>query len=178
MFYYLYQITNRVNNKIYIGVHKTSNLDDGYMGSGKVILNAIEKYGIDNFEKTILEMFDDPETMYNREREIVTEEFISREDTYNLRRGGTGGFDYINKSDIAKFKGKRHTDETKAIIREKRLTAIADGSYDYVPTEDHKRKISEAKLGSKYKSRPAKTAEHKRKIAERMKQVWEERKRG
>lgn len=37
MFYYLYQITNLVNNKIYVGVHKTHKFDDGYMGSGKVI---------------------------------------------------------------------------------------------------------------------------------------------
>ena len=36
--------------------------------------------------------------MYAKEKEIVTEEFILREDTYNLRRGGYGGFDYINKN--------------------------------------------------------------------------------
>jgi hypothetical protein len=87
-----------VNNKIYVGVHKTSDLNDGYMGSGKVIKDAINKYGIDNFKKDILEYFEDSESMYAREKEIVTDEFLLREDVYNLRRGGTGGFDYINKS--------------------------------------------------------------------------------
>lgn len=96
-YYYIYQITNLVNNKIYVGVHKTSDLSDGYMGSGKVIKDAIRKYGIDNFRKDILETFENAEAMYAREKEIVTDEFLLREDVYNLRRGGSGGFDLINK---------------------------------------------------------------------------------
>lgn len=113
MFYYLYKITNLVNNKIYVGVHKTKNLNDGYMGSGKIICSAIKKHGIVNFEKTILKTFDTSEEMYASEKELVTEEFLKREDVYNLRRGGSGGFDYINKSGIVKFKGKRHKEANK-----------------------------------------------------------------
>lgn len=97
MFYYLYQITNLVNNKIYVGVHKTKSLNDGYMGSGSILKSAILKHGIFNFEKVILEHFDNQEAMYAREKEIVTEEFLERDDVYNLRRGGHGGFDHINK---------------------------------------------------------------------------------
>ena len=96
MFYYLYQITNLVNNKIYVGVHKTIDMNDGYMGSGKVIKRAIEKHGTDNFKKDILETFIDSESMYAKEKEVVTNTFLLREDVYNLRRGGLGGFDYIN----------------------------------------------------------------------------------
>lgn len=98
MHYYLYQITCLVNNKIYVGVHKTHDLNDGYMGSGKVIKAAFAKHGANNFTKVILETFDTSEAMYAREKEVVTDEFLAREDTYNLRRGGTGGFDYINKN--------------------------------------------------------------------------------
>lgn len=98
MHYYLYEIRNNLNGKIYVGVHRAKSLDDGYMGSGKVIKRAIQKHGLENFTKVILETFDDSTTMYAREKEVVTDEFLSRDDVYNLRRGGDGGFDYLNKT--------------------------------------------------------------------------------
>jgi len=101
MFYYLYEIKNNLNGKIYVGVHKTESLDDGYMGSGKVIRRAISKHGVENFTKVILEHFDDSTAMYAREKEIVTDEFLNNPNTYNLRRGGHGGFDFINGSGLS-----------------------------------------------------------------------------
>jgi hypothetical protein len=103
MFYYLYEIRNNLNGKIYVGVHKTNDMNDGYMGSGKVIRRAIEKYGVENFTKTVLEEFGTAEEMFAKEKEVVNDEFLLREDVYNLRRGGFGGFEFINKNGLNLF---------------------------------------------------------------------------
>ena len=81
---YLYQITNTINNKIYIGIHKTDNLNDGYMGSGVYLKNAQNKHGIENFTKEILFYFDTYKEAQEKEREIVNEDFLQRNDVYNF----------------------------------------------------------------------------------------------
>ena len=53
MTHYVYQITNLINNKKYIGKH-SGELNDSYLGSGENIKNAIKKYGKENFRKDIL----------------------------------------------------------------------------------------------------------------------------
>jgi hypothetical protein len=98
MFYIIYKITNTINGKIYIGKHKTKDLNDDYMGSGKHLRHAIAKYGIENFEKEILFRFDNETEMNTKEAELVTEEFCLKEDNYNLCPGGKGGWGYVNGS--------------------------------------------------------------------------------
>jgi hypothetical protein len=96
MFYTIYKITNMINGKIYIGKHQTKDLNDGYMGSGKHLIRAIKKYGIENFEKEIIFVFNNEDEMNAKEAELVTEEFIKEDNNYNLCVGGKGGFSYIN----------------------------------------------------------------------------------
>ena len=95
MHYTVYKITNQINGKIYIGYHKTKNLDDGYMGSGTYLKRAQEKHGIDNFTKEILFDFDNAEDMRKKEAELVNEEFLLRDDVYNLAYGGGYGWSCI-----------------------------------------------------------------------------------
>lgn len=166
---YLYQITNLINNKIYVGVHKTNDIDDGYMGSGTVIVSAIQKHGIAHFRKDILEFFDTYEAALAKEAEIVTDEFLLREDVYNLRRGGFGGFDYINSQNlnnaagngrlggIATYAKIKSDPELNASFKErssKRLRQLhADGLLSYnnfagrLHGADSKEKMSLAKTG-------------------------------
>jgi hypothetical protein len=96
MYYYLYKITNTVNNKIYIGIHQTNNLDDEYFGSGLMLHRAINKYGKCNFFKEIIEYFDSSEAMAAREKQIVNSKFVKSTRTYNIVEGGLGSFSYIN----------------------------------------------------------------------------------
>lgn len=100
MYYTIYKTTNLINGKFYIGKHQTKNLDDGYMGSGKRLKRSIAKYGLENFKKEILYIFETEDEMNAKEKELVTEEFCQRENTYNLCEGGKGGFGYINKNGL------------------------------------------------------------------------------
>ncbi len=100
MNFIIYQTTNKINGKIYIGKHKTVDLDDGYLGSGTLLLRAISKYGIENFEREVLHFLDSEEEMNTKERELVNEEFLKRDDVYNLKIGGEGGFDFLNRNQL------------------------------------------------------------------------------
>ena len=94
--YLIYQTTNLVNGKIYIGKHETFNIEDNYFGSGKYLLNAINKHGIENFEFKILIDLKNRKEMNLLEKMVVIEEFCKRNDVYNIKVGGDGGWDYIN----------------------------------------------------------------------------------
>lgn len=98
----IYEIKNKVNGKIYIGQHSSKELGS-YWGSGKLIKYSIEKYGIDNFERTILERCSTKNELNEREKY-----WIKKKDSinigYNLTEGGTGG-------DTSEF--IKYTDEWK-----------------------------------------------------------------
>lgn len=98
--YTIYKITNIVNNKVYIGKHETYDLDDGYMGSGKLLKHAQSKYGIESFKKEILYVFDTEHEMNAKEKELVTEEFCLDKSSYNLCVGGQGGFSHIRRDPL------------------------------------------------------------------------------
>lgn len=90
IYYIVYKTTNLVNGKIYIGVHKTSDLNDQYLGSNRILHAAIKKYGRENFSREVLCFCEDECEMYEIEQLIVDEDFVNRDDTYNIVTGGKG----------------------------------------------------------------------------------------
>jgi len=96
--HYLYKIENKLNKKVYIGIHSTENINDEYMGSSALVSQAIEKYGKNNFSKTILEYCSSREELVELEKKIVNKEFVARRDTYNLSVGGGGATSTWEKS--------------------------------------------------------------------------------
>jgi group I intron endonuclease len=105
----IYKTTNLLNGKIYIGKDRYNN--ENYLGSGKILKQAIQKYGRDNFNKEILEECQDEKIWLKREVYWI-EYFNSTKVGYNIALGGNGG-DTIsnnpNKDDIR----KRHSEKMK-----------------------------------------------------------------
>lgn len=87
-FFILYKTTNLINGKTYIGIHKTNNLDDGYLGSGFALTEALEKYGKDNFKREILEFCDSYDELIELEKVYVDIDWVKNKSNYNLKTGG------------------------------------------------------------------------------------------
>jgi hypothetical protein len=87
----LYQITNLLNGKYYIGVHRcgsTCRFGCRYMGSGQALKAAIKKYGREHFRKDILADNLAEQLAYQLENAVVTAAFITQSNTYNMTVGG------------------------------------------------------------------------------------------
>lgn len=170
MFYTIYQITNNVNGKIYIGKHQTKDLNDVYMGSGKHLRYAIEKYGIENFSKEILFIFDNEDEMNAKEAELVTEEFCFRENTYNLCPGGKGGWGYLNSTGLNRSEWHSQTLDTHmkkmSLLSLERMKELStDPCFIEKQSENGKRgRLKQKQMGINPFSGKKHTKETKRKI--------------
>lgn len=120
----IYKITNKITGKIYIGKDTTS--DPKYYGSGKLITRAITKYGINNFEKKIIEECSDYQTL--SEREIFWITFYNSTNLqvgYNISKGGDGGDTISNNPQ-----------------KEKIIHNIKKGLKNRIFTEEHRKNLS------------------------------------
>ena len=184
MFYTIYQITNLLDNKIYIGKHQTKNLDDGYMGSGKRINLDKLKYGLENFKKEILYIFDNELDMNAKEAELVSEDFCARQDTYNMTCGGFGSWNHINSNkeyfvEKAKNTVYNWSEEKKSLHNSKKsCSGNKNGMFNSQrfgklnpmfgkkQKDETKKKISLANIGKK------RTIDQKQKLAKILKESW------
>lgn len=90
-YHFIYKTTCNVTGRYYIGMHSTDNLDDGYLGSGRRLRYSINKYGIENHIREILEFCSSREELKSREEEIVNLSEIQKDNCLNLMEGGSGG---------------------------------------------------------------------------------------
>lgn len=97
----IYITTNLINNKSYVGYHCTININDKYLGSGKIITRSIKKHGRQNFKKEILEICNE-NNWEQRETYWINQKTTQWPNGYNLTNGGEGG-----KGKIASIKSKK-----------------------------------------------------------------------
>lgn len=100
-YHFIYKTTCTINENFYYGMHSTSNLEDGYIGSGTRLWHSIKKHGRENFKCEILEFLPDRKALVAREKELITEEMLHDPMCMNLKPGGEGGF--CNEEHALKF---------------------------------------------------------------------------
>lgn len=140
--FYIYEITNIINNKTYIGQHvcpkdKLPDEDKSYMGSGVLLTKAKKKYGIENFTKEIIAICNS-----RKEADILETQYIKiyREigkAEYNLAAGGKGS------------SGVKHSEEFRKRDSEMMKSLWTNEEYRNNMIEVHKGKISWAR-GKKF----------------------------
>lgn len=131
---FIYKTTNTINGKIYIGKSKLN--DPNYLGSGMILKQAIEKYGVHFFSKEILEECADDQVDAREIYWIEKYNSCDRGIGYNIAKGGTGGDTTTHHPD-------------KSLIIEKRKHGLGEWHSSMTEEEknNHAKKISDAKKG-------------------------------
>ena len=108
---YTYVIVNVANGMWYWGVRKPHRWpDDGYMGTSGYVNVDIEKYGRENFKKTILEFFDTYEEARDAEKDLIRPD-LNDQRCYNKSCGGK-----FAAGEKHPMYGRTHTEEAKQKI--------------------------------------------------------------
>ena len=107
-YFYIYKITcteGSFKNKFYIGQHSTSNLDDGYKGSGKKLLDYYKKYPKE-YTKEILCYCSNKSELDIKEKYYI--EHLYNENCLNIAKGGSGGDILANMNEAERIEfGKK-----------------------------------------------------------------------
>jgi len=169
-YYYVYKTVNLINNKFYIGVHKSKTKHDkSYFGSGVALSRAIEKHGIENFSNTVLAYYDSLQDAYAAEKLMVTEDTVNQKDCYNMIPGGKGGSaNYLmteeNLERMRQPKSQQVKDKISATLKGKsyltdegreKISQLSKGNQHakgmtYTHTQQAKDAIGASKLGVKW----------------------------
>ena len=163
---FIYMTRNNVTGKLYIGKHKRTmnpkDIDDSwYLGSGKILKQAIVKYGEENFERTILyECSSESQLNYMEEVFISYYNAVDDDTFYNITRGGEGVSGYVYTEEVKAKMRKPHkpmseearknmarvfSEETKKFLSKnakEKLTGIKH-------TEQSRKNMSEGHIGSR-----------------------------
>lgn len=157
---YVYLIVNNINGKTYVGQHKSTKKwnDDNYMGSGKYLKRAQNKYGIENFEKFFICYANSKKELDEQEIFWIAEYRKRGKAEYNIAKGGMGS------TGVGYWLGKKRgpmSDEQK-----QKISSSEKGKKAYIMTNDTRKKMSIAKKGNKHRLGKHLSEETKKKISE------------
>ena len=92
---FVYEWTNLINNKKYIGSHK-GNKNDGYMGSGLLFIRAVRKYKKINFIRKIY--FEGSNYREIEDKLLKEINVANNSEYYNMKNEALGGTFYGKKN--------------------------------------------------------------------------------
>lgn len=95
-YYLVYRTENLLTGHFYYGVHETNVIEDGYLGSGRKLKEAIKLYGAANFKRRVVARCRSRAKMYELEKKFIAP-WIGDPRCYNLHRGGKGGWQHVNE---------------------------------------------------------------------------------
>lgn len=124
--HFIYKTTCQVTGKFYVGMHSTDEVDDEYLGSGKILRYSIGKHGVENHRREILEFCPSREALKLREKEIVNEALLADPLNINLKYGGEGGWDHV---DFTPFRDPQIQNEISRKGNEKIVVLWKDPEY-------------------------------------------------
>lgn len=129
-FHIIYRTVNLVTGEYYTGMHSTDDLDDGYLGTGSIIKEQIDRYGRECFRRTILEHLPSREALKQREAQLITPEMLRDPKCMNVKFGGDGGWDHITPEQqrVNGLKGQarmKHLRELAGMTAEEALQRLA-----------------------------------------------------
>ena len=156
MYGYIYETTNLINGKKYIGQHKSEFFDTRYIGSGIILLEAVKKYGKENFEVKLIRECANYDELNAAEVELIKEtNAVEFENYYNIAHSGEGhtcdpwnkglkNAQKVTQKQLDTLEYGRHlpaSDKQKQVTSERRRGAKASEE-----TLEKLRKISKGKI--------------------------------
>lgn len=150
----IYVTVNLIDGKKYIGQHKCRRETDSYLGSGKILKRAIEKYGRENFKRYTLYKAETEEELDEKEIAFISAFRATEKDNYyNVAEGGLTNRTLRGKNNpyygvtgsAHPCYGRKHTEDELRRMSESQKGKIV------IISEETKKKISETskKRGNK-----------------------------
>ena len=146
MYGYVYETTNLLSGKKYIGLHKWegSTVDESYLGSGVHLTRAVKKYGTDNFCVRIIQCYNSKKELEQGERYWIDYyNAVQDENYYNISEGGIGGShgkDFHQEITEKMLKALEYGRHLPASEKQKRQ--LAERRRKFIPSEETRQKLS------------------------------------